>query len=136
MKNEDLSNSVIFPRGKAVDCFGGPAYLNMILDFNHPSHCSVGNVTFSPGCHNDWHIHYGYQVLMVTGGEGYYQAWGHPPQRLKAGDIVIVEPGVKHWHGAALDSWFVHIGMILNEEKPTLGLEPLSEGAYRQCCLI
>ena len=67
---------------------------------------------------------------MVTGGEGYYQEWGKKVQRIKAGDIIIIEPGVKHWHGATPDHWFVHIGMILNEEKPTEELEKLTDEEY------
>lgn len=121
----------VFPRGEAAEGFYGKAFLNLFLGFDHPSGCSVGNVSFGPGAHNDWHIHYGYQVLMVTAGEGYYQEWGKPAKRLRAGDVEIIEPGVKHWHGAAEDSGFVHIGMILNEERPTLGLEPVTEEQYR-----
>ena len=127
----NLSNSVIFPRGEAYQGFSNTAYLNMILGFGHQSKCSIGNVTFGPGAHNNWHRHFGYQVLMVTGGEGYYQEWGEPVRRIKAGDVVISEPGVKHWHGAVPDQWFVHIGMILNEEKPTEGLEELTDEAYQ-----
>ena len=128
---ENLSNSVIFPRGEEYKGFSNKAYLNMILGSGHPSKCSIGNVTFGPGAHNSWHRHFGYQVLMVTGGEGYYQERGNPVQRIKAGDVVISEPGVKHWHGAVHDHWFVHIGMILNEERPTEGLEELTEEEYR-----
>lgn len=127
----NLSNSVIFPRGEEYKGFSNTAYLNMILGFDHPSKCSIGNVTFGPGAHNNWHRHFGYQVLMVTGGEGYYQEWGGPVRRIKAGDVVVSEPGMKHWHGAVPDQWFVHIGMILNEERPTEGLEELTEEAYR-----
>lgn len=127
---ENLSQSVIFPRGDEYKGFSNTAYLNMILGFDHPSNCSIGNVTFGPGAHNNWHRHFGYQVLMVTGGEGYYQEWGKKVQRIKAGDIIIIEPGVKHWHGATPDHWFVHIGMILNEEKPTEELEKLTEEEY------
>lgn len=128
---ENLSSSVIFPRGEEYKGVSNKAYLNMILGFDHPSKCSIGNVTFGPGAHNNWHRHFGYQVLMVTGGEGYYQEWGKPVRRIKTGDVVISEPGVKHWHGAVQDHWFVHIGMILNEERPTEGLEELTEEEYR-----
>lgn len=122
----------IFPRGKERDGFHGKAFLNMFLPFDHASRCSVGNVSFGPGAHNDWHIHYGYQVLMVTAGEGYCQEWGKPAKRLKAGDVLVLEPGVKHWHGAVEDQGFVHIGMILDEKKPTDGLEAVTEEQYAQ----
>lgn len=130
---KSLQNSVIFPRGEAMGNFGGEAYMNMMVPFGHPSGCSLGNVTFGPGCHNDWHIHHGWQFLLVTGGEGYYQEWGCPARRLRSGDVVQVPPGVKHWHGAAPDSWFVHIGLIVNETEPTTGCEPLSNKDYLSC---
>lgn len=122
----------IFPRGEERDGFHGKAFLNMFLPFHHESRCSVGNVSFGPGAHNDWHVHHGYQVLMVTAGEGYCQEWGKPAKRLKAGDVYILEPGVKHWHGAVEDQGFVHIGMILDEKKMTDGLEPVTEEQYAQ----
>lgn len=109
------------------------AYLNMLVGFDDPIGCSIGSVTFGPGGHNDWHRHFGDQVLLVTGGEGLYQEWGKPAQKLKTGDVVVVPSGVKHWHGADPDSWFVHIGMIIREEKPTEGLEPLTQVDYLQC---
>lgn len=62
----------------------------------------VGNVTFEPGCRNNWHIHRdGFQLLLITGGEGWYQEEGKPAQFLKAGDVIVTHDGVKHWHGAA-----------------------------------
>lgn len=132
-KEKDAVPDGIFPKGEEVQGFYGKAFMNLFLGFGHPSGCSVGNVSFGPGAHNDWHIHYGYQVLMVTAGEGYCQEWGAPARRLKAGDVMVIRPGVKHWHGAAKDKGFVHIGMILNEEKPTAGLEPVTEEQYRKC---
>ncbi|MNF02431.1 Cupin domain protein [compost metagenome] len=69
-------------------------------------------MTFEPGCRNNWHIHRnGYQLLLVTGGEGWYQEEGQPAQLLKAGDVIVTHDGVKHWHGATKDSWFVHLAM-------------------------
>ena len=109
------------------DKFHGKAYLNMILGFNHPSHCSVGAVTLGPGAHNNWHTHFGYQVLLVTDGEGCYQEKGGPVRKLKKGDVVVVKPGVEHWHGAAPGKWFSHVGMILNETKPTEGGPEIKE---------
>lgn len=130
MKNEHLKNGVIFPRGGEMPGEGAEAYLNMLVGFDDPFGCSIGSVTFSPGGHNNWHRHFGDQVLLVTGGEGLYQEWGKPAQKLKTGDVVIVPNGVKHWHGAAPDSWFVHIGMIIREEQTTEGLEVLSREEY------
>ena len=77
----------------------------------------VANVTFEPGCRNNWHIHHkGGQILLVTAGRGYYQEWGKPAQELKPGDVVNIPPEVKHWHGAAKDSWFAHVAIAVPAE--------------------
>jgi quercetin dioxygenase-like cupin family protein len=92
----------------------------------------IGNVTFEPGCRNNWHIHHkGGQILLCTAGRGYYQEWGKAPQELQAGDVVNIPPEVKHWHGAAPDSWFSHLAI----EVPAVGssnewLEPVASVEY------
>ena len=118
MKNNNLSESVIFPKGKKVEgpmasVFKGAAWINMLVmdpEFNSP----VYNVTFEPRARNNWHKHPGGQILLVTGGKGYYQEEGRPARLLKAGDVVKIPPNIKHWHGAAADSWFVHLGITTN----------------------
>lgn len=95
----------------------------------------VSNVTFSPGCRNNWHVHKaskgGGQVLLCTAGHGYYQEWGGEPRALNAGDVVDIPPNVKHWHGAAPGSWFTHIAIsVPGEDESTEWLEPVSEEAY------
>jgi quercetin dioxygenase-like cupin family protein len=96
-------------------------------------HCPVYNVTFEPGARNNWHRHPGGQILLVTGGRGYYQEAGRPAQVLSAGSVVTIPPKMRHWHGAASDSWFVHIGITTN---PVLGdaewLEPVTDEEYRK----
>lgn len=97
----------------------------------------IGNVTFEPGCRNNWHIHYaksgGGQILLCTGGRGWYQEWGKEAQELHAGDVVVIPEGVKHWHGAAYDSWFVHIAVeVPGEEVYNEWLEAVSEEDYRK----
>ena len=93
---------------------------------------STPNVTFEPGCRNNWHIHHkGGQILLVTAGRGYYQEWGREARELKPGDVVQIPPEVKHWHGAAPDSWFAHLAV----EVPAPGasnewLEPVSQQEY------
>ena len=78
----------------------------------------VANVTFEPGCRNNWHIHHGAgQILLCTAGRGYYQEWGKEAQELSAGDVVNIPPEVKHWHGAAPDSWFQHIALSVPGEN-------------------
>ena len=97
----------------------------------------VGNVTFEPGCRNNWHIHNaksgGGQMLIVTAGEGWYQEWDKPARRLKPGDVVNIPAGVKHWHGAAKDSWFQHLAIeVPGEGTSTEWCEPVSDEEYNK----
>lgn len=72
----------------------------------------IFNVTFEPGCRNNWHIHHkGGQILLCTDGEGWYQEWGKSAQKLVPGDVVYIAPEVKHWHGASRDEWFTHVAI-------------------------
>jgi quercetin dioxygenase-like cupin family protein len=130
----DLSNSVIFEKGEENPFgkfFVGKSYLNMLSTEG----VVIGNVTFEPGCRNNWHIHKadkgGGQILLCTGGKGWYQEWGKPAQELNAGDVVHIPAGVKHWHGAAKDSWFVHIAVeVPGENTSSEWCEPVSDEEY------
>lgn len=129
----DLSNSVIFPKGEkfASKNFNGTVWLKMLtpMDSDQP----IANVTFEPGCRNSWHKHAGGQILLVTGGRGYYQEWDKPAQELHQGDVVQIPDGVKHWHGAAPDSWFVHLAIEVHPEKGGAEwLEPVSDEDYNK----
>ena len=95
---------------------------------------AIGNVTFEPGCRNSWHIHHsGGQILLVTGGRGYYQAWGEEAKELHPGDVVNIPPEVKHWHGAAKDSWFSHLAVAVPAEGASNEwLEQVSDEEYQQ----
>jgi quercetin dioxygenase-like cupin family protein len=95
--------------------FTGVAYVNMLVpDTDGIYSCQVYDVLFEAGCRNDWHSHPGGQILLCTDGEGYYQEKGKPSQKLKKGDVVQIPPNVIHWHGAATDSDFAHIGISPN----------------------
>ena len=95
---------------------------------------SGANVTFEPKCRNNWHIHHKTgQTLFVVSGRGWYQEWGKPAQELKAGDVVEIPEGVKHWHGAAKDSWFTHIAIsVPNEGASAEWLEPVTDEEYNK----
>ena len=81
-------------------------------------------------CRNNWHIHHnGGQILLCTAGRGYYQEWGKSAQELNPGDGVYIPPEVKHWHGAAPDSWFAHIAISVPVSKAEW-LEPVDEAEY------
>ena len=133
MNTNDLSKSVIFPVGKKLksDYFKGTVWLNMLTPSG--TACPIGNVTFEPGCRNNWHKHAGGQILLVTGGRGYYQEWGKTARELHPGDVVNISADVKHWHGAAKDSWFVHLAIEVSPEKgPATWLEPVSDKDYNK----
>ena len=95
----------------------------------------MANVTFEPGCRNNWHIHHaksgGGQLLLCIAGSGWYQEWGKAARSLQPGDVVVIPAGVKHWHGAKKDSWFSHIAVeISGEETSNEWLEPVSAEQY------
>ena len=97
----------------------------------------LANVTFEPGCRNNWHIHHadkgGGQILLVTGGRGYYQEWGKPARELHAGDVVNIPAGVKHWHGAAPTSWFAHLAIeVPGENTKSEWCEPVDAEEYNK----
>lgn len=97
----------------------------------------IANVTFEPGCRNFWHIHHaksgGGQILICVRGRGWYQEWGTPARALKAGDVVNIPAGVKHWHGAASDSWFAHLAVeVPGVETQTEWCEPVSDVQYAE----
>lgn len=124
----------IFPMGEKNDAFAeyfkGQSWLNMLTTEG----VAIGNVTFEPKCRNNWHIHHkGGQILLCTAGRGYYQEWGKPARELHSGDVVQIPPEVKHWHGAAPDSWFAHLAVeIPAEGKSTEWLEPVSDDEYNK----
>jgi quercetin dioxygenase-like cupin family protein len=113
VKNTILEKSTIFPPGEPVnpEWFIGKAWLNMLVIPEAPHNIGIGNVTFSPGARNHWHLHKIGQFLLVTAGESWYQEWGKSAQFLKTGDVVNIPANVKHWHGAKKDSWFVHLAI-------------------------
>ena len=93
--------------------FVGNSYLKPLT--NPKETIFIANVTFEPGCRNNWHIHHavqgGGQILVCVDGEGWYQEEGQDAQSLKSGDIVTISAGVKHWHGAKKNSWFSHLAV-------------------------
>ncbi len=111
-----------------AEYFSGKSYLQPLTKKG----INASNVTFEPKSRNNWHIHRkSGQTLLVTSGRGYYQEWGKPARELKAGDVVEIEEGVKHWHGAAKDSWFTHIALSAPvKEASTQWLEPVSDEEY------
>ena len=92
----------------------------------------VFNVTFEPGCRNNWHKHTGGQMLIAVGGSGYYQERGKSARRLVPGDVVEIAPDVEHWHGAAPDSWFSHLAVECNPgSNKNTWLEAVNDADYK-----
>ena len=110
--------------------FVGQAWLAPLTD-DKRLNAPVSNVTFSPGCRNNWHSHTGGQLLIAVGGRGYYQKKGRPARALLPGDIVEIAPDVVHWHGAAPDSWFSHLAVACNPAtNENTWLEPVDDAHY------
>ena len=127
--------SMVFPIGAPNDAyakyFTGKSYLAPVSS----SQVGIYNVTFEPGCRNNWHIHHaktgGGQILVCVAGRGYYQEAGKPAQLLVPGDVVNIPPEVKHWHGAAPDSWFSHLAVeVPGTETSNEWCEPVTDEAY------
>lgn len=128
--------SMIFPIGEPNDAFAkyfvGQSYLAPVLP-----EAGIYNVTFEPGCRNNWHIHNakssGGQILICVAGRGYYAEWGKTPMEMKPGDSVFIKTGVKHWHGAAQNSWFSHLAIeVQGEETSNEWLEPVTDEQYNK----
>jgi len=133
----ELKEYNIFGLGNSNEAFKkyfiGDSFLNMLT--KKDDGISAANVTFEPGCRNNWHIHNadkgGGQALLCVCGEGWYQEEGKDAVPLSAGSVVVIAPGVKHWHGAKKDSWFSHIAIeIPGDNASTQWLEPVSDEEY------
>ncbi len=134
---EKHQNSIFFPIGEPNTAYAkyfiGQSYLAPLTTKQVPMY----NVTFEPRCRNNWHIHHakngGGQMLIGVGGRGYYQEWGKDPVEILPGTIINIPSGVKHWHGAAPDSWFSHIAVeVPGEETSNEWLEPVTDEAYNK----
>ena len=129
------ANEMVFPIGAPNDDFAkyfvGQSYLSPLST----AQVGIYNVTFEPGCRNNWHIHHaksgGGQILVCVAGCGYYQEWGKPAQELHPGDVVNIPVGVRHWHGAAPDSWFSHLAVeVPGDETSNEWLEAVDNTVY------
>lgn len=131
------ARSMIFPIGEEnvgyQEYFIGKSFLAPIST----DQVGIYNVTFEPGCRNNWHIHHaskdGGQILIAVAGSGYYQEWGKEKIELNPGDVVNIPAGVKHWHGAKEDEWFSHIAIeVPGENCSNEWLEPVSQQDYEK----
>ena len=133
----EFEREKIFPIGKPNDAYAryfiGQSYLAPVSS----EQVGINNVTFEPGCRNNWHIHHatkgGGQLLVCVAGTGWYQEWGKPARLLRPGDVVNIPAGIKHWHGATADSWFAHLAIEVPGEKTSNEwLEPVTDEEYNK----
>ena len=137
MDKTEFDKANVFGLGAPNDAFAeyfiGQSYLNPLGKTSEG--VGFANVSFEPGCRNNWHIHRaksgGGQVLLCIAGKGYYQEEGKPVQKLAPGDVVIIPANVKHWHGAQPDSWLSHISVeVPGEDTSNEWLEPVTDDEY------
>lgn len=139
MKDKNEFDKInVFGLGEPNDAFAkyfiGQSYLNPLTN---PKTCNLflANVTFEPGCRNNWHIHHaktgGGQLLICTAGSGWYQEEGHEAISLEPGTVITIPANVKHWHGAKKDSWFSHIAIeVPGEGTENEWCEPVNDEEY------
>ena len=139
MKN-DFEKENIFGLGNPNDAYAkyfiGNSYLNMLAKVED-ANLSLCNVTFEPGCRNNWHIHHatkgGGQILVCIAGSGWYQEEGKDAISLEPGKVITIPANVKHWHGAKKDSWFSHIAVeVPGENTSNEWCEPVTEEEYNK----
>ena len=135
-EKDAYQNTIFFPIGEENpygQFFVGQSYLAPVSTAQVP----VFNVTFEPGCRNNWHVHHaasgGGQMLVCVGGRGWYQEWGKAAVEMTPGTVVNIPANVKHWHGAAADSWFSHLAIEVGGENcSNEWLEPVSDEDYNK----
>ena len=139
MNKKEFEKENIFGMGMPNDAYAkyfiGNSFLNPLTKPGE-SAAFLANVTFEPGCRNNWHIHHaktgGGQILICVSGSGWYQEEGKEAVSLEPGMVITIPTGVKHWHGAKADSWFSHIAVeVPGEETSNEWCEPVSDEQYK-----
>lgn len=138
MTEKEFEVENVFGKGLPNDAFAkffvGKSFFNPLTDAKN-GEFPLFNVTFEPGCRNNWHIHHaktgGGQILICTAGSGWYQEEGKDAVSLEPGKVIVIKAGVKHWHGAKKDSWFSHIAVeVPGTETKNEWLEKVSDEEY------
>lgn len=140
MNKEEFDKINVFGKGLPNDgfkqYFSGESFLKSLTN---PKKCPLflANVTFEPGCRNNWHIHHatsgGGQILICTAGYGWYQEYGKEAISLEPGTVITIPANVKHWHGAKKNSWFSHIAIeVPGSDTSNEWLEPVSDEEYEK----
>ena len=138
INEKEFNQTNIFGKGQPNDAYAkyfvGNSYLNPLTEVGK-TYIFMANVTFEPGCRNNWHIHHatknGGQMLICISGEGWYQEEGKEAISLKPGMVINIPANVKHWHGAKKDSWFSHIAVeVPGVNTHTTWCEPVTDEIY------
>lgn len=138
MNEEEFNKENTFGKGQENEMFAeyfiGDSFLNPLTEYGKDP-VFIANITFEPGCRNNWHIHHGTkggeQILICTAGSGWYQVEGEEPVSLEPGMVITIPTGVKHWHGAKADSWFSHLAFgVPGEDTSNEWCEPVSDEEY------
>lgn len=138
MNKEEFDKINVFglvePNVNFAKYFIGNSYLNPLTDMNK-TNLFIANVTFEPGCRNNWHIHHatngGGQILICTAGNGWYQEEGKEAVSLTPGMVITIPVNIKHWHGAKKDSWFSHLAVeVPGENTSNEWCEPVTDEVY------
>ncbi len=130
MRKEDISPFAVGGLNPVAQYFTGETFYALLT--GPDAQTDIANVTFEPECRNNWHIHHGcQQILVCVGGKGWYQEWGKEPVLMTPGSVVEIPLDVKHWHGAAKDSWFSHLSVMSKTiEGSHEWLEPVDDEQY------
>ncbi len=140
MNAEEFNELNVFGKGQEntmyAQYFAGDSFLNPLTRLGEDP-VFISNITFEPGCRNNWHIHHGTkggeQILICTTGSGWYQEEGKEPVSLEPGMVITIPTGVKHWHGAKADSWFSHIAFsVPGEETSNEWCEPVTDEEFNK----
>ena len=139
MEEKEFEKVNMFGKGEPNDAFAKyfvrNSYLNPLVDNTSP--IFLANVTFEPGCRNNWHIHHasknGGQILICTAVYGWYREEGKEAVSLEPGKVIVIPTNVKHWHGAKKNSWFSHIAIeVPGEDTKNEWCEEVSDEEYNK----
>ncbi|HEK19318.1 cupin domain-containing protein [Mucilaginibacter sp.] len=118
-------------KAASAEYFTGKAWLKPLVTPDNDTNCIISDVLFEPGTRNNWHTHGSNQILIIKTGTCYYQEEGQAVQKVEAGGVINVLPGVKHWHGASPDNIMIHTAIGINTEKGIVNwLEPVTDKQY------
>ena len=131
-EREIIDYAMIFPKGEKItnNNFIGEAWLQQMIVPDSSNPTQIGNVTFQPGARTNWHLHPGGQILLITGGTGYYQEKGSPKRIIRKGDVVKCPANVLHWHGASKDDMLIQIAITNTYKGAPVWLGPVTNDEY------